>query len=153
MGIEVKKMIREDRDFFLEKCKDFYDSPIVDHKIDESYFLRTFDELITRDTYLLGYIIYWNNTKIGYALLSKMFSTEVADLIFWIEELYVDEEYRSLGVGKHFFEWLEENHPAIRYRLDVTESNKGAIKLYKKLGYTSLDYLQFCKDLDEEMDI
>lgn len=151
-SIKVKKIRAEDKEFFLEMSRKFYNSPIVDHAIDESYFLRTFDEMIERDTYLLGYILYYNEKRIGYALLSKMYSTEVAALALWIEELYVDSEYRNLGVGKFFFDWLEENHPALRYRLDVTVSNKGAINLYKNLGYKKLDYLQLCKDMDDEID-
>ena len=51
-------------------------------------------------------------------------------------------------IGKAFFEYVYQNYPAKRYRLEVTNCNTQAIKLYKQLGYTPLDYNQMIKDID-----
>ena len=55
-------------------------------------------------------------------------------------------EYRSCGLGREFFAYLEENLPAARYRLEVEEDNERAISLYRRLDYEVLPYVQMIKD-------
>ena len=42
------------------------------------------------------------------------------------------------GCRTQFFEWLfDDEYPeAKRFRLEVTKSNEGAVRLYEKLGFT-----------------
>ena len=62
------------------------------------------------------------------------------------ESEFIKEKFRNKGIGKSFFEFIYKNYPAKRYRLEVTECNTNAIKLYEKLGYKILNYKQMIKE-------
>lgn len=66
----------------------------------------------------------------------------------WVEELYVKEPYRSKGLGKEFFAFLDQlfQQKVQRLRLEVEPDNVRARKLYGNIGYEVLDYLQMVKE-------
>ena len=41
---------------------------------------------------------------------------------------------------------MEENPQVKRFRLEVTRSNEGAVRLYEKLGFSFLEYDQMVLD-------
>ena len=67
----------------------------------------------------------------GYAMVSLKFETEVGGLAAWIEELFVEEEFRSKGIGRSFFRFLADEFKGKikRIRLEVGDENDGAKKL------------------------
>ena len=68
----------------------------------------------------------------------------------WIEELYVDSDFRGLGIGSRFFDFLKDEFKGKikRLRLEVGDENEGAKKLYERLGFEFLDYRQMVIDRD-----
>ena len=87
----------------------------------------------------------------GFDDVLKLASTTVQKgyLCFvWIEEAYVREEFRSKGLGRELFSYVEREYPfAARFRLEVEDDNLRAIKLYTNLGYKNLPYSQMIKDV------
>lgn len=142
----MRKIERTDRDVFIEMGKEFYASEAVLADIDVSYHEAAFDELMRSDEYLECYIFEDGKTACGYALLNKTYSREAGGRVIWIEELYVRREYRNKGIGSDFFEWLFENCPAARYRLETEPENVRACKLYSRLGFEPLPYIQWVLD-------
>lgn len=64
-----------------------------------------------------------------------------------LEEIFIIPEAQGKGYGTEFFRWMEETYPEVRrFRLEVTESNQAAVRLYKKLGYDFIRYEQMAKD-------
>lgn len=100
------------------------------------------------DTYTKAYILEWEGEVAGYALLAKSFFWEARGLIFWVEELYILPRFRSKGLGKSFFDFLDNNSnfKPWQIRLEVTRENSRAISLYKELGFKILDYIQTYKE-------
>ena len=45
----------------------------------------------------------------GYGLIAKTFSQEAGGMVYWLEELYILEEYRSKGLGSEYFRYMEEH--------------------------------------------
>lgn len=144
----IRKMRPEDKDIFLAFSRDFYASEAVLHPVPESYHETTFAEMMRSEDYAVGYIFEWENRPVGYAQLSKTFSHEAGGLVIWIEELYVLPEYRSKGLGSAFFKMLLENpgNGVTRLRLEVEEENDRALALYKRLGFTALEYDSYILD-------
>ena len=64
----------------------------------------------------------------------------------WIEEIYTKPEFRGKGLGGEFFDYLFENRPAARYRLEIEPENERAVALYRKKGFQTMPYGQMCKD-------
>ena len=144
----IRKIKPSDREIYLKLAKEFYSSPAVLHNVDEQNFTNTFDELIRSDTYAECYLIEKESCIAGYALLSKTFSQEAGGLVYWIEEFFILPEYRSMGLGKEFFSFLNDrlNHNVKRLRLEVEKDNVKACALYKKLGFKELEYMQMYKE-------
>ena len=68
-------------------------------------------------------------------------------MVLLIEEIYINEKFRSKGIGKEIFDFLKTRYSSYsRVRLEVEISNKKAIKLYEKLGFNELKYIQMIKE-------
>ena len=144
MNLHIRKFQEQDKSVYFEFSKKFYHPPAVLHAIDESNFHITFSEIINGSPYAEGYMLFDGETPIGYGLLSKTYSNEVGGMVVWLEELYITEEYRGSGVGTAYFRFIEEQYrgKCKRLRLEVSKENPNAIRLYRRLGYDFLDYLQ-----------
>ncbi|MGN1480291.1 GNAT family N-acetyltransferase [Porcipelethomonas sp.] len=140
-------MIREinvnDKDKFLIMCKDFYNMDCVDHEIPESYILKTFELLISGSEFTKSFIYEIDGKIAGYILLAFTYSNEAGGMVVWLDEIYVDPEFRGRGVGSDLIDFVVEKYnDAARFRLEVTESNKRAKKLYISKGFKDLTYEQ-----------
>lgn len=146
-NLKIRKLRKDDHDVFVEMGKEFYSSEAVLHSIDEGCHEAAFEELMRSDIYLECFIFEIDSKTAGYALLDKMYSREVGGLVVWVEELYVRSEFRCHGIGNSFFNYLEKNVPATRYRLEIEPDNLRARALYERRGYKILGYSQMYKDV------
>ncbi len=146
MPLKIRKLKEDDKELFLSFLHKFYHSEAVLHPTDSVLHLNIFKEIIRSDTYLLCYIFEYENENAGYALLSKSFCPEVGGSIIWIEQLYINEEFRGKGIAGKFLSFIESEFSPDRIRLEVEEDNEKAISLYKRNGYTFLPYQQMIKD-------
>ena len=129
-------------------AKEFYHSDAVLHPIPDAHFERTADEALRSDTYAEIYLFEYEGETAGYGLTAKTFSQEAGGYVWWIEEVYIREQFRSRGLGREFFQYLERSkgQEAARLRLEVEAGNTRAVSLYERLGYEVLDYVQMVKD-------
>lgn len=95
--------------------------------------------------YLEGYVFETAGELQGYAMIAKSFSTEFGKPCMWIEDLYMKEEYRGLGIGSRFLNYLEERYPEALFRLEIEAENERAVKVYKKSGFEALPYMEMKK--------
>lgn len=150
MNIVFRSFEEKDREFFFGMVKKFYAPPAVLHFPSDEVMMSAFDESLKSNGFVYGFIFEADGVPAGYAVVSMKFETEVGGLAAWIEELFVEEEYRSNGIGKEFFKFIENKFSGKikRIRLEVGEDNLGAIRLYSALGFEFLDYRQMTIDRD-----
>ena len=74
--------------------------------------------------------------SVGVGQISFRYGSEVGGMECWFEDLYVLKEYRSLGIGGRFIDYVKKHFPANRYRLEVEDTNPRAVALYEKKGFT-----------------
>ncbi len=147
----IRKITPADRQAYISMVTDFYTSDAVCHSVDPSHFERTFDELIKRDTYAEGYIFETHDNVItGYALLAKTFSQEAGGMVIWVEEIYIKPEFRGMGQGREFLNSIISRlgNGVSRIRLEASACNSKAVKLYRSLGFTDLEYGQLIIDAE-----
>lgn len=144
--MNFRKLEKRDEEQYLQLVWDFYHSSAVLHPVDKQYHVNTFNEIMRSNEYLECFVFEDDDKLVGFALLSKSFSPEVGGKIVWIEEIYILEQYRGMGLGTKFFEFLHKNIPASRYRLEIEPDNERAKELYSRLGYNELGYMQMVKD-------
>ena len=151
----IREMTSKDIDSVLDMMRIFYNSPAVLHKASDDILKKDIEDCISDLPFIEGYIIEHNDEIAGYSMLAKSYSTEYAGICIWIEDLYIKPEYRSLGLGTQFFEFVNNKYDssssaaaaAVRFRLEVEPSKKQAIQIYKKCGYKELPYIEMTKEL------
>lgn len=132
--MEIREMVKEDLIFFNEvrnKSVGFlHDNTKYSLKDNLKWFIGTNPKF---------FIVEDNGVPIGYFRTSK-----------WVEKtLYVGMDihpkYRGIGYAKKsynlFFKYLKKEYSVEEVFLEVLNTNKRAIHIYNKLGFTIIDLL------------
>lgn len=138
-------MEERDRDQVLDMMRVFYASPAVLSNGSEEIFRADIDHCISKSPYLEGYVFENAGNIQGYGMVARSFSTEFGKPCIWIEDLYIKEEYRGLGIGSLFLQHVECKYPDAVLRLEVEEENERAVKVYQKCGFEVLPYMEMKK--------
>ena len=140
----IRKFSPQDRQFYIECSKEFYSSPAVVHDVNPANFETTFDMLVKGDPAVDGYILEYDGQQAGYFIASFVYSNEVGGTVMWMEELFVLPQFRGKGLASSLFEYVKANFSdkVKRFRLELTKSNARAARLYTKMGFEELQYLQ-----------
>ena len=141
-----RRITEADREMYYRYADIFYHTDVVNAPVPTENYRVTFDEMMRSDTYVTGYIFEDGGEPCGFVLLSRTFSQEAGGLSVTIEEIYIDPEHRSKGLATEFFEWLKSDKSIMRLRLEVEDHNKGAMRLYERMGFELLPYLQMVID-------
>lgn len=138
----IRKFVPEDREDYIRFSTEFYNSSAVDKPVPREHFEQGFYEMMRSDVYVQGYMLVCDGNNVGYCVTMKTYSVEAGGITIWIDELFVLEEYRSKGLGRELFKYIEENgdKKLRRIRLEVELENGRAISLYKKMGFEPAPY-------------
>ena len=145
MSSTIRKMAETDKNCVMDMMRVFYTSPAVLSNGSEEIFQSDIENCVNECPFLEGYIFENEGEVQGYAMVAKSFSTEFGKPCMWIEDLYIKSEYRGLGLGSQFFEFIEKKYPESVLRLEVEQENERAIHVYEKCGYEVLPYLEMKK--------
>ena len=145
MDFTIRAMETQDKDSVLEMMRVFYTSPAVFTNGSEEIFRKDVEACIGDNPFLEGYVFERGGERLGYAMVAKSFSTEFGKPCIWIEDLYLKEGFRGMGLGKSFFDFLTQTYTDCIFRLEVEEENKRAVRLYQTCGFTVLPYMEMKK--------
>lgn len=108
---------------------------------------KTFQEFTLRPEKGRIIVFDMNNIVVGYAILVFFWSNEYGGDVIEIDELFVQEDYRDRGIGKMFFQSLEETWlgKAVALALQTTPTNERAIAFYKRMGFSASKNLYLIK--------
>ncbi len=146
--MKIRAMQLKDMEEVVGMMRVFYDSPVVIHAAPDEILRQDVKDCVGDCPYIEGYIFEENDRILGYSMVAKSYSTEYGGICVWVEDLYMKEEARGLGIGTAFFSFLDEKYKdqAVRFRLEVEEENERAVAVYKKAGYHPLPYMQMTKE-------
>lgn len=147
--MNIRPMMKKDKDKVVEMMRGFYDSPAVIHKVPDEVLSKDVDDCIGECPFIEGVVFEEEEVVAGYAMMAKSYSTEFGGICIWIEDIFIRPEFQGKGIGSTFFRYLEESYKgiAVRYRLEVAKDNLNAIKVYEKNGYEVLDYMEMTKEI------
>ena len=145
MNTQIRPIETADKSAVLTMMQDFYSSNAVLSNGSDEIFLSDIETCISGSPYLEGYVIETSKEIQGYMMIAKSFSTEFGKPCIWIEDLYIKDRYRGLGLGNMCMEFIKEKYTNCIFRLEVEEENERAVKLYKKCGFTVLPYMEMKK--------
>jgi diamine N-acetyltransferase len=123
---EIKKLI---------KC--FYRETPGNINISNRNIKRTCHEFTVHPEKGTIIVFEFNQSIVGYAILFKGWSNEHSQDLIFIDELYVNKQFRNKGVGsdciKHIIKKFKNK--AATLMLAVESGNEKIEKLYKKIGF------------------
>jgi GNAT superfamily N-acetyltransferase len=99
----------------------------------------------------LIYLINTNNETAGYCVVTFGYSLEFHGRFALIDEFYIREAFRGLGIGAAALHFLEDQCWQLRIsaiRLEVDHSNAGARRLNERSGFARHDRDLMTKWLD-----
>ena len=146
--LTFRDLTPEDHDLVVPMVQAFYRSDAVDHPVDAAVLERSFQAAAgPAEPLLRGLLIQWEGRPAGYMYITQCYSAEVGGRCVFIEEIFLKPEFRGQGLGTEIMAWLEREYPAARrFRLEVTQVNQGAVRLYQRAGYEFLRYDQMVLD-------
>lgn len=147
--MQIRNLEVRDREEVFKMMRVFYDSEAVIHTASDEVLYRDIDDCLSALPFIEGYVFEEDGELQGYAMVAKSYTTEYGGLLIFIEDLYIKEDFRGLGIGSGFFSFIEEKYrgQAVRYKLEVEEENQSAISVYKKRGYNKLGYFIMSKEV------
>ena len=135
-------MTIKDKPSVIGMMRVFYTSAAVLSNGSDEIFSNDIENCVNDSPYLEGYIIEDSKEIQGYAMIAKSFSTEFGKSCIWIEDLYIKDSYRGLGIGSLFMDFITKKYADTIFRLEVEEENERAVKVYEKCGFTVLPYME-----------
>ena len=127
MNINIRKMKESDRRAVTDMMRTFYHSPAVWTNGSEEIYHSDITACVSDNPYAEGFIFETEKEIAGYGMIAKSFSTEFGKPCIWIEDLYLKEKFRGLGIGTSFFSFIEERYPNSILRLEAEPENERAI--------------------------
>lgn len=85
-----------------------------------------------------AWIFFDGEIPVGYIVLTLGYSFEYKGRDAFIDELYVQPEYRRQGIGKRAMQFVEERARELgvnALHLEVDQGNEPAAELYRRTGY------------------
>lgn len=146
--LKIIDINNENKQDFIDMCKDFYTSNAVSHIIPDANIENTAKEAIAGNQFMRCIIFESNGVVAGYSLLAFTYSNEAGGQVLWLDEIYIKDEFRGNGIGKEFFNWIFKNYDGKikRYRLEISPENQRVRRLYDRTGFENLPYLQMVID-------
>lgn len=146
--MEIREILPWDREAYCKLAHEFYHSPAVCHPVSDDNIARTFDLLMSDTPYARCLAAADERGQmVAYLLMAVTWSQEAGGICVWLEELMIREDLRGQGLGTRMIEAAMACYPqAARFRLEVSEHNARAAKLYARLGFETLPYGQMLID-------
>ena len=97
-----------------------------------------------------AFLIVRQTKQIGYTILTYGFDLEFGGRTALLTDLYLEPEYRHLGIGRRTIHFLEEfcrNNNIGALELQVERTNKAAQRFYRRLKFEMHDRMPMTKRL------
>ena len=140
--ITIRKMQRDDSEIVIDMMRKFYTSSAVATNGSEEIFAANVENCLSGSPYVAGFIFVIDGKIIGYGITAHSYATEFGGECIWIEDIYIEPEYRGCGVGTKFIRYVKELYPDKIFRLESEKDNSAALNLYKRFGFKELPYLE-----------
>lgn len=99
---------------------------------------KLFETFISNENLGLCWLIYENENLVGYIILTFVFSFEYKGRIAFLDELYIENNFRGRGIGNQTLNFIKSKSESLDLKvlyLEVENHNNDAQSLYLKNGF------------------
>ena len=85
-----------------------------------------------------AWLLWLDEKPVGYVILTFGYSFEFRGRDAFVDELYIELEFRRMGLGRRAMEFVEKKARELgvnAVHLEVDRGNDGAAELYRRAGY------------------
>lgn len=143
MEIAIRKIQRGDAEAVIDMMRKFFSSPATITNGSEKIFAANVKNILSGSTCAEGFVFVDGEKIIGYAITAKSYSTEFGGECIWIEDIFIEAEYRGQGIGSKFIRRVKELYPDKILRLEAEADDKKLLNFYNRFGFKELPYLEF----------
>ncbi len=145
----IRKLQKGDFDAVLSMMRTFYASDALLIHPSEEVLRKTLTDALADTPYLEGFGFEEDGVLAGYGMVAMSYSTEAGGLCAWIEDIYIQPQYRGKGFGTRFLAFVQQRYEGkvSRIRLEAESENERAMAVYRKSGFEILGYTQLVKEL------
>ena len=142
MEIAIRKIQRGDAEAVIDMMRKFFSSPATITNGSEKIFAANVENILSGSTCAEGFVFVDGEKIIGYAVTAKSYSTEFGGECIWLEDIFIEAEYRGLGIGSKFIQRVKERYPEKILRLEAEADDKKLLKFYRRHGFKELPYME-----------
>lgn len=137
MNIKFRQFKSIDIDSFKKLIKGFYLETQGNVSISDKKIMKTCHEFTVHPEKGAIIVFEFEKSIIGYAILFKGWSNEQSKDIIFIDELYVNKQFRNKGIGGNCVKYIIRTfkNKASALILAVEPGNEKVENLYKKIGF------------------
>ena len=128
----------EHADLFVSMMRSLEGADPGTTSFDEDRRRMIFAEFVKDHTFGRAWLIVAGEEPVGYVVLTVSFSFEYRGRDAFVDELYVEQEFRGRGIGRRAMEFVEEVARELgvnAVHLEVSRDNDAALELYRRAGY------------------
>ena len=134
--IKFRTLELPDVPIITQMMQDFY--AIDNYPIDVEITKKLFETFINDQNLGKSFLIYNHSEIVGYIILTFVFSFEYKGRIAFLDELYVNENFRGMGIGNQAIQFIKDEMSRSNLKLiylEVENHNKIAQNLYLEHGF------------------
>ena len=142
MEILIRRIERGDAEVVLDMMREFFNSPATITNASEEIFASNVENCLAGSPYVEGFVFVDSKKIVGYGITAHSYSTEFGGECVWIEDIFIEAEYRGHGVGSKFIRHVKELYPDKIFRLEAEPDDAKLLNFYKRFGFKELPYLE-----------
>jgi GNAT superfamily N-acetyltransferase len=129
---------REDEDALLRMMRNLAEQEPGAYFFDEPVVRGALHKFLSDSDLGQAWVFFDEEIPVGYIILTFGFSFEFHGRDSFIDELYLEPQYRGRGIGRRAMRFVEERARELgvnAIHLEVDEGNTPAEELYRRAGY------------------
>ena len=137
---EIREAKKEDLDSIINLIKELAKYENMEDQI--TFTKDDYEKSLFEKQYAKALVCEYKNNIIGYAIYFYSFSTFLGKGGIYLEDLYIQKEFRNKGIGKKILKTLAQiciNENLGRLEWACLDWNEPSLAFYKKIGAKTLD--------------
>lgn len=148
-NIDFSPATIDDASIILEMMQKFY--LIDNYSFNRETTSKNIIDFIKNPNYGNIWLIRKDDIVIGYIIITIVFSFEFKGKNAFVDELYIDKNYRNLGAGSKAIDFVSAEAKKMNIKalhLEVEKHNEKAINIYKKQSFFEHNRFMMTKFID-----